>query len=184
MKIWELFWRLALTSLLAFGGGAGIPLIERVAVREAGWIGEREFAAGLGFSQVIPGPVMIVATFIGYRVAGLAGALAATLGVFLIPSVLAAAAARQVARRSPHRWSEGFRRGAAAAAIGLFGVTALNLARHTLGGWPFAAVAAAAFALALGNRVHPIWTLLGGAVLGILIGSPPPAPSPAWPTAE
>jgi chromate transporter len=184
MKIWELFWRFALTGLLAFGGGAGIPLIERVAVREAGWVGEREFAAGIGFSQVVPGPVMIVATFIGYRVAGLAGALAATLGVFLIPSVLAAVAARRVGRSSPHRWREGFRRGAAAAAIGLFGVTALNLARHTLEGWPFVAMAAAAFALALGNKVHPFWILLAGAVLGIIIGSPLPAPSPAWPSAE
>ncbi len=124
MNAWDLFWRFALASLLAFGGGAGIPLIERIAVREAGWIGEREFASAVGFGQVVPGPVMVVATFIGYRVAGVAGAVAATIGVFLIPSVLAASAARQIGRSPQRRWLRGFRRGAAASAVGLFGVTA------------------------------------------------------------
>ena len=93
MNAWEVLWRFGLISLLAFGGGAGTPLIERIAVRETGWITEREFAVAIGFGQVTPGPVMVVATFIGYRAAGLVGALAATLGVFLIPWALAAATA-------------------------------------------------------------------------------------------
>jgi chromate transporter len=179
VTIWDLFWRFALASLLAFGGGAGIPLIERLAVREAGWIGEREFASAIAFSQVVPGPVMIVATFIGYRAAGVAGALAATVGVFLIPSVLGAVAARQIGRAPRHRRLEGFRRGASAAAVGLFGVTALSLARQTLGGWPSLAMAAAAFVVALGTRVHPAWILLAGALLGTVFGPPPPLPPAA-----
>jgi chromate transporter len=175
VKIWDLFWRFAFTSLLAFGGGAGVPLIERLAVREEGWIGGSEFTSALAFSQIIPGPVMVVATFIGYRAAGLAGAVAATLGVFLIPAVLAAAAARQVVAMPHHRWLEGFRRGASAAAVGLFGVTALNLSRHAVAGWPSAAMVAAAFGAALTTRAHPAWILLAGALLGVLIGSPPTA---------
>jgi chromate transporter len=174
VNVWDLFWRFAMASLLAFGGGAGIPLIERIAVREAGWIGESEFASAVGFGQVIPGPVMVIATFIGYRVAGVAGALAATIGVFLVPSILAAVAARQIGRSPQRRWLRGFRRGAASAAVGLFGVTALSLARQGLGGWPSMGMAAAAFVIALGTRVHPVWILLGGAALGMIIGSPSP----------
>jgi chromate transporter len=174
MRACELFWRFTLISLLAFGGGAGIPLIERIAVRETGWIDDREFTAAIASSQVVPGPAMVIATFIGYRVAGLVGALAATVGVFLMPSLMAAVAARQIERGPRHRRIEGFRRGASAAAVGLFGVTALSLARPALGGWTSMAMAAAAFALALGTRVHPIWILLGGALLGIITGSPPP----------
>jgi chromate transporter len=174
VKLWEVFWRFSLAGLLAFGGGAGIPLIERMAVRETGWIGEREFAVAIAFSQVMPGPVMIVATFIGYRVAGSGGALAATLGVFLVPWMLAAASARQVGRLPRRRWIDGFRRGASAAAVGLFGVTALSLARHAIEGWPFVAIAAIAFTLALGTKVHPAWILLGGALLGMTLGSSPP----------
>jgi chromate transporter len=71
VRVWEIFWRFGLISLLAFGGGAGTPLIERVAVRETSWIGERDFAVALGLAQLTPGPVMIVATFIGYRVVGI-----------------------------------------------------------------------------------------------------------------
>jgi chromate transporter len=175
VNVWDLFWRFALAGVLAFGGGAGIPLIERIAVREAGWIGEREFATAIAFGQVVPGPVMVVATFIGYRAAGLAGAVAATLGVFHTPADLAAAAARQVVAMPHHRWLEGFRRGASAAAVGLIGVTALNLSRHAVAGWPSAAMVAAAFGAALTTRAHPAWILLAGALLGVLIGSPPTA---------
>ncbi|HZW32675.1 MAG TPA: chromate transporter [Isosphaeraceae bacterium] len=172
MTTWTIFWRFGLISLLAFGGGAGTPLIERIAVRETGWITEREFGVALAFAQVLPGPVMSVATFIGYRAAGLTGALAATLGVFFVPWVLAAVTARHLGRLARHRWLSGFRRGAAAAAVGLLGVTALSLARHSLEGWAHLAIAAAAFLLALGTRLHPAWILLGGAFFGMLAGSP------------
>lgn len=177
--VWDLFWRFSVASLLAYGGGAGIPLMERIAVREAGWIGEREFASAIAFGQVVPGPVMVIATLIGYRAAGVAGAIAATLGVFLIPAVLAAAAARQMGQSPRRRWLEGFRRGASAAAVGLFGITALSLARQALGGWPSVAMAAAAFVLALGTKVNPVWVLLIAALLGIVTGSPPPSPPAA-----
>jgi chromate transporter len=175
MNLWELFWRFALISLLAFGGGAGPPLIERIAVRETGWIGLRDFTTAMGLAQIAPGPVMVVATFIGYRAAGLAGALAATVGVFLFPWALAAAMARNLERWQRHKWLRGFRRGAAAAAVGLFGVTALVLARHTLAGWAHVSIAATALILAVCTRIHPVWILLGGALLGVVIGTPPVA---------
>jgi len=171
VTVWEIFWRFALISVLAFGGGAGTPLIERIAVRETGWVGERDFAVGLAFAQIAPGPVMIVATFIGYRVVGLCGAFAATLGVFLVPWLLAAALARQFDRLPRHRWLNGFRQGAAAAAVGLFGVTALSLARHSLNGWQHVTIALAASVVAAGTRVHPGWILVGGALLGTAIGT-------------
>jgi len=171
MKAGEVFLRFVLISVLAFGGGAGTPLIERIAVRETGWIDMREFGTALALAQVTPGPVMVVSTFIGYRAAGLAGALTATLGIFLVPWTLAAALARNLERFRQHRWLSGFRRGAAAAAVGLFGVTVLALARHSLAGWAHLAIVALAFALAVGTRVHPVWILLGGALVGVAIGT-------------
>jgi chromate transporter len=65
----------------------------------------------------------------------------------------------------------GFRKGASAAAIGLFGVTALGLARHSLSGWAHYAIVAAALILAVRTKIHPAWILLGGALLGAVLGT-------------
>lgn len=168
--IFELFWRFVLISLLAFGGGqAALPLIERIAVSETGWVSPQDFAAAVAFGYVTPGPVLITATFVGYRAAGLGGACAATLGVFLMPWVLAAAAAQQLQRFLQHPWLRGFGRGAAPAVVGLLAVTALDIARHALVAWPYAVVAAVALLLALWTKVHPLLILLGGAGTGVTI---------------
>ena len=169
--ILDLFSRFALISLLAFGGGqAALPLIERIAVGEAGWISQQDFATAVAFGYVTPGPVLITATFIGYRVAGLAGAFAATLGVFLMPWALAAAAAQQLQRFLQHARLRGFGRGAAPAVVGLLAVTALDIAGLAFSSWPYAVIAIGAMGLALWSKVHPILILIGGAAAGVAIG--------------
>ncbi|MCL4371357.1 MAG: chromate transporter [Chloroflexi bacterium] len=169
--ILELFWRFLLVSLLAFGGGqAAFPLVERIAVAETGWVSPSDFAAAVAFGYVTPGPVLILATFVGYRAAGLVGALSATLGVFLMPWALAALAAHLLRRFLQHPWLRGFGRGAGPAVVGLLGVTALSLARQTFTGWPYALIAVLALLLALRTKIHPFLILVGGAVLGVLFG--------------
>jgi chromate transporter len=166
-----MFWRFVLISLLAFGGGqAALPLVERMAVSETGWLDPQDFAAAVAFGYVTPGPVLITATFVGYRAAGLLGAMSATLGVFLMPWALAAAAAQQLQSVLQHRWLQGFGRGAAPAVVGLLGVTALNLAQDVISHWVYGLIIAGAVLLALWTKVHPIFILLGGAVIGIAIG--------------
>lgn len=170
----DLFWRFLLISALAFGGGqAALPLVERTAVAEAGWITSQDFSTGLAFSLITPGPVLVLATFIGYRVEGLAGAAAATLGVFLLPWALATSVAWQLQRYSQHPWLRGFGRGAGAAAIGLLGVTAFSIAQHAVTGWGFAVIGIVALLLAVRTRLHPSAILLGGAVGGFALGSLP-----------
>jgi len=170
--ILHLFWGFMLISILAFGGGgAALPLVERLAVSEAGWVSPQDFAAAVACGYVTPGPVLITATFIGYRAAGLSGAVAATFGVFLMPWLLAAAAAQQLQRFMQHPRLAGFGRGAAPAVVGLLGVTALNLAKHSLTHWAYALIAVIALGLALRTKVHPILILIGGAALGWVIGA-------------
>ena len=170
--ILHLFWGFMLISILAFGGGgAALPLVERLAVSEAGWVSPQDFAAAVACGYVTPGPVLITATFIGYRAAGLSGAVAATFGVFLIPWLLAAAAAQQLQRFMQHPRLAGFGRGAAPAVVGLLGVTALNIARHSLTHWAYALIAIIALGLALRTKVHPLLLLIGGAAMGWVIGA-------------
>ena len=76
-------------SLLLFGGGfVFIPLIQEVVVGNYGWVTHKEFIDGIALGQVTPGPILISATFIGYKVAGVVGAAIATLGIFAPPAIL------------------------------------------------------------------------------------------------
>jgi chromate transporter len=168
--IWQLLLRFGLISILAFGGGAGISLIERTAVQEARWIDQDEFMTALALGQVLPGPLMSVASFVGYRAAGLAGALAATLAVFLLPWYSAATLACHTERLARCDWLHRFRAAAGAAAVGLLGVTALALARISLHDWVGFAVATVTFVLARATKIHPFWLLLAAAGGGMVLG--------------
>lgn len=85
----KLFTTFSGMSLLLFGGGyVFIPLIQEVVVNTHGWVSHREFIDGIALGQITPGPILISATFIGYKVAGVAGALAATVGIFMPPAIL------------------------------------------------------------------------------------------------
>lgn len=95
----QLSWFFVKVGSLIFGGGLVIvPFIENEVVNRLGWLTHREFLDGLALGQITPGPVVITATFIGYKVAGLLGAVVATASIFL-PSfcmiVLAAAFSSQ-----------------------------------------------------------------------------------------
>ena len=169
--IFDLFWRFVLISLLAFGGGgAALPLVERLAVSETGWLVPQDFAAAVAFGYLTPGPVLITGTFVGYRAAGLSGALTATVGVFLMPWFLAAVAAQQLQRFLQHRWLAGFGRWAAPAVVGLLSVTAWTIARQSVTHWAYALIAMIAFGLALRTKIHPLLILIGGVALGWVIG--------------
>lgn len=76
-------------SLMLFGGGfVFIPMIQEIVVDSYGWLTQAQFIDGIALGQVTPGPIVISATFIGYKVAGILGATTATIGAFLPPALL------------------------------------------------------------------------------------------------
>jgi chromate transporter len=126
----ELILRFLAVGALAFGGGgAALPLVERFTVAETGWLTPRQFTIGVGFAYATPGPILILAAFVGYYVAGVPGALAGTLAVFAIPVILAAGSANIVQRLNKYARFRAFARFAAAGAVGLLAVTLGALAR-------------------------------------------------------
>src|SRR5260370_29737726 len=153
----ELIARFLIIGALAFGGGqAALPLVERLAVADTGWLTPAQFATGVGLSYATPGPVLILAGFIGYHVAAVPGALFATPAVFAAPVVFAGLAAQPVRKLGDARWFQAFGRFAAAAACGPLGVTLIALARPVLDIHPILLLAAAGVVAAVLRGVHPI----------------------------
>jgi chromate transporter len=84
----KLFTSFAAASVTLFGGGyVFIPIIQELAVERHGWVTNKEFIDAVVISQITPGP-MLASTFIGYKVAGVMGAISATTGMLLPPAIL------------------------------------------------------------------------------------------------
>ncbi len=76
-------------SVLLFGGGfVFIPLMQESIVEGYHWVTHKEFVDAIAMGQITPGPILISATFIGYKVAGVLGATLATIGIFAPPAVI------------------------------------------------------------------------------------------------
>ena len=102
-----------------FGSGLAIvPFLQQGVVRDFGWLSEREFLDAVAMGMITPGPVVITAVFVGYLVAGLAGATVAGLGVFLPPFLMVVLFAPWIIRFRKHPIVVGFTKGATAAAAG------------------------------------------------------------------
>src|ERR1700722_7387303 len=100
-----LAWTFALTSLFAVGGAnSAIPEMHRVAVDVQHWMTEKQFADAFAISQLSPGPNVLIVTLIGYSVAGVAGALVATIAMCVPTAVLAYGVSRLLTRSSHARW--------------------------------------------------------------------------------
>jgi chromate transporter len=143
-----------------FGGGyVMIPFIAHEVVEARHWIPGVEFADAVALGQVTPGPVVISAAFIGYRVAGLAGAIAATGMVFLPPGLIAIAAGRALDRFGKNPVVAAFLAGVRPAVVGLLGSAAVALAQAGFHAWSELGLAAAALLAVLRWRVHPLLLL-------------------------
>lgn len=150
-------------GVLTFGGGlAMIPAIDHMVVVERGWLDPKAFADAIALGQITPGPVAICATFIGYRVAGVLGALAATLAMFAPAIALALVAGHSVARFRASPLIEGGLRMLAPAVIGMLGAATFSLGKATVAEPVDVALALVAFVVLVLRPVGPLWLLVGG----------------------
>lgn len=114
-------------GLLTFGGAyTAIPFIRDDAVGQ-GWVSDAQFLDGLALSGIIPAPLIIFATFIGYQAGGLAGALAMTAGIFLPAFAFGVLFFEQLERLIENQQLHRFLEGIAAGVVGLITATILEL---------------------------------------------------------
>jgi chromate transporter len=164
----------AVMSLFAIGGAnSAIPEMHRVAVEVRHWLTDTQFADVYAISQLSPGPNVLIVTLIGYSVAGLAGALVATLAMCLPTAVLAFLVSRFLARSSHARWPAIVQAALVPLSIGLMGSSGFVLARTSDRTVVAVLVTAGAALLASATRLNPLWMLLAGGCLGF-VGLVPP----------
>lgn len=154
-------------SLLMFGGGPTIlPEMQRQVTEVHGWLTPREFAALFALAQASPGPNMLVVALIGWRVAGVAGALVAFGSLCAPSSVLTYVVARLWDRFRGKPWRRIIQLGLAPVTTGLIGAGAAVLTIATTVDWRTALLTAVAAGLLTATRVHPLAVLAAGALIG------------------
>jgi chromate transporter len=156
---------------ITFGGGfVMIPLIESEVVNSRHWLNHQEFADATALGQVTPGPVLITATFIGYRVAGTLGALVATVSIFLPSFLMMIAAGSSLRRFRDNEIVQSFLRGVTPAVVGLLVAAALSIGRAGIHTWIGLMIALAAIYILVRFRPNAFWIILGAGVLRFMIG--------------
>ena len=171
--IWTLAWTFGVMSLFAVGGAnSALPEMHRVAVDVQHWLTDKQFADAFAISQLSPGPNVLIVTLIGYSVAGVAGALVATLAMCVPTALMAYGVSRILTKSSHSRWPAIIQAALVPLSIGLMGASGYILARASDHTWVAAAVTVGAAVLAAATRLNPFWMLLAGGCLGFtgLIG--------------
>jgi chromate transporter len=158
-----------LMSLFAVGGAnSAVPEMHRVAVDVHHWLTEKQFADVFAISQLSPGPNVLIVTLIGYAVAGLGGALVATVAMCLPTALLAYGVSRFLGRSSHARWPAIVQAALVPLSIGLMAASGLVLGLASDRTWVAALVTIGAAVLASLTRLNPLWLLAAGGLLGFV----------------
>jgi chromate transporter len=164
-----LVWVFARLGIVAVGGMLSIlPEMQRQVVTVHHWMDAREFASLFALAQAAPGPNMMVVTLVGWRVAGLAGALTASLALVILPGILIFTAGRVWLRFRREPWLRDVQLGLNAVTIGLIAAAALLFTESVIDGWRSFLLMATATAVLATTKIHPLWVLAVGAICGMV----------------
>jgi chromate transporter len=165
----RLFFEFLKFGAVVFGSGYVLfAFLEGDLVDANHWITRQQLLDAVAVGQVTPGPVFTTATFVGFQIDGFAGAVVATLGIFL-PAFAFVGALRPLvawARRSP--WARGALDGVTAASLGLMAGITVLLADDAFTDAFTVAVGVVALAVLLRWRVNPVWLVGAGALVGLV----------------
>ncbi len=164
MKLFAVF---AGMSVMLFGGGyVFIPLIQEIVVNNQKWVTPQEFIDGIALGQITPGPILVSAAFIGLKVAGLAGAVVATVAIFAPPAMLMVAASGIFERLQRSSAIQAALRGVRPAVIGMIFAAAVVVGRSAAPVWYSIAIFAVALYALIRFRVEAVWIIPSAGVAG------------------
>ncbi len=151
-------------SLATIGGGQTVVAdIQRQVVDAHHWMTRNEFLNDFAISRMAPGPGSLLVTLIGWQVAGVAGAIAATISIFGPTTFLIGGVAHLWSRNPGARWQQALERGLRPVAAGMILAAVYVLLRSLEGGWLAQAIAFASTGVLMASRINPLLLLAAGA---------------------
>jgi chromate transporter len=155
-------------SILGFGGGKGIiPQMHDDAVTQFHWITSEQFAQFYAIGKLVPGPTTIFGALVGYRAAGFAGAVVATVALFLPSSLLMMVAGAAWKRFSDSPWKDVVSVGLAPVVIGLVWSSVVSIGKGTVQVLPAIVIALIVTALTLRTKLSTPLLIAVGAAGGV-----------------
>lgn len=157
-------------SLTLLGGGyVVIPALHELFVENLQWMDSSTFADGIAIGQVTPGPIFISATFIGYKLTGIAGAICATIAMFTPPAMLTVALSQFVPTLKKSAAIKAMLKGIHAAVIGMIVASVLTIGKTMDPSWSSAGIFAVSLALIFKYNISPVLLILASGVAGLLL---------------
>jgi len=150
------------------GGLTMIAFIQDQVVGQFGWLTPREFVDGLALGQLTPGPVLMIAAYVGYKIAGIAGAAVAAAAAFLPSFVIMLVILPELDRVRQFAWMRAVMRGMSPAVIGVLAVSLVRLAPAALPDLFAVVILAVTVVALLAFRVGAFKVMVAGACLGVL----------------
>jgi chromate transporter len=152
-----------------FGGGLSmLAFMQEQVVNQFGWLTPQEFVDGLALGQLTPGPILMLAAFIGYKLFGSLGAAVAAGAIFLPSFVMVLSILPLLRRMQDLQWLKAFMRGVAPAVIGALGVSVVQMAPHAAPDVFTWCLLGGTIAIVLFSKLGPLPLMAGGAALGFL----------------
>ena len=154
---------------LTFGGGLSmLAFIQEQVVNQFHWLTPQAFVDGLALGQLTPGPILMLAAFVGYKLAGVVGAAVAASAIFLPSFVMMLTVLPLLRRMNDLQWLRAFMRGVAPAVIGALGASLAQMVPQAAPDLFTACLLVLTVGLLLLRNVGPLPLVSGGAVLGMI----------------
>lgn len=159
---------LKIGSVLYGGGYVLLAFLQRDLVERNQWLTSQQLLDAVAIGQFTPGPLFTTATFIGYLLAGNAGAIAGTIGIFLPAFLLVGLINPWIPKLRRSRWTGGFLDGVNAASLGLMAVVTWELGMAAIVDWLTLILAIVSLVIVFRFKVNSAWLVLAGGIVGFV----------------
>jgi chromate transporter len=160
---------LKIGSVLYGSGYVLLAFLRADFVLRLGWLTDHQLLDAVAIGQVTPGPLFTAATFIGYLLGGIPGALLATLGIFLPSFIFVAISNPLIPKIRNSVWASSLLDGVNASALGLMAAVTFQLGVSSLIDFYTAILAIVSLILLLRYKINSTWLIAGGAVAGFVL---------------